>query len=481
MAIHIFIWVASPQARNDNLCSKQMLEFEEQVLKGLQSCGINLKALSSQNACIGATVSGGADSVSLMYALAELCKTAGVPLKVITVNHFIRPDAQTCADAAFVVEQCRLLKEQGYNIEVTVHELARGQVAALAQQKGIGIEAAARELRYQAFDTFIQNKNLFCLCLAHNKNDQTETLLMRFLQGAGGAASCGIPCVRQKYVRPLLWTDRSAIEAYLNSKKIKWCNDSTNTDTDLLRNKIRHRLVPFLNSNFYGWDTAVQNGAQQARDDSAFIDAYAKEYFENSAKFSDSNKTQISFAAGDFYPLPAAIKTRLLLSAANALGVECRISYVFLRDICNFADNYNKPDFQKKGGGKAVKSFADFSVIFENTQVLIKKCAQIQNEIVFSAIIEHGGVYEFPWGRIEVPGDFDFPLMLRSWRSDDYIQTADGGHKKVSDVLSSLHVSQSLRPYIPVVQAITEPEQKILAVLGSCQGYKDWIVKNEKI
>lgn len=455
--------------------------FKNQLVHGLKKCGINLEQLAGEGGVLGAAVSGGADSVSLLYGLAELCKTAAMPLKVITVNHFIRPDAQTCADAAFVVEQCGLLKEQGYNIEVTVHELEKGQVAALAEQKGIGIEAAARELRYQAFDTFIQKNNISFLCLAHNKNDQTETLLMRFLQGAGGAASCGIPAVRGKYARPLLWTERSIIEEYLNSKKTKWCNDSTNTDTDLLRNKIRHTLVPFLNSNFLGWDTAVQNGALKACDDSAFIDSYAKEYFQKNAELGALKNSQISFKACDFYPLPAAIKTRLLLTAANTLGVECRISYVFLRDICDYADNYNKPNFQKKGGGKAVKSFADFSVVFENEKVLIKKCAQIQNEIVFSAIIEHGGTYEFPWGQVEVPGDFTFPLMLRSWRTDDYVQTADGGHKKVSDVLSSLHVSQSLRPYIPVVQVITEPEQKILAVLGSCQGYKDWIVKNEKM
>ena len=453
-------------------CMKEST-FKKQLLHGLEKCGINLEQLAGEGGILGVAVSGGADSVSLLYALAELCKAASVPLKVITVNHFIRPDAQTCADADFVVEQCQLLKKQGCNIEVTVHELAKGEVAALAEQKGIGIEAAARELRYQAFDTFIQKNNINFLCLAHNKNDQTETLLMRFLQGAGGAASTGIPCIRDKYIRPLLWTERSAIETYLNSKNIIWRTDSTNSDTQYLRNKIRLQLVPFLNEHFSGWETAVLNGAQKAQDDSEFLQDTAGTLFNNIAAVTSQ---EITLKGKDFYPLERALKIRILLLAANALGSGVRIPYVFLRDICDCADNYIDGN-SKKGGGNAVKSFAGIQFVLKKNEVLIKLLPQLQNEIVFSVIIEQSGVYEFPWGQVCVPDGLDFPVLLRSWHTDDMVQTADGGNKKVSEILSSWHVKQAVRSYIPVVQALNEPEQNILAVLGSCQGYKDWIVK----
>lgn len=88
-------------------------------------------------------------------------------------------------------------------------------------------------------------------------------------------------------------------------------------------------------------------------------------------------------------------------------------------------------------------------------------------------------MYELPFCRVDVPQGLDFPVLLRSWQMDDSIQTADGGTKKVNDVLSDWHVEESLKKYIPVVQALKEREQRILCILGSCMGYSDWIVKME--
>ena len=462
---------------------QQKNDFENQVLSGLEKCGINLKQIAQSRSCIGAAVSGGADSISLLYALSDLCLQYAIPLKIITVNHFIREDSETCGDASFVVEQCRLLKQQNFDVEVTLYELKKGEVASLAEEKGIGEEAAARELRYKAFEEFIVSNNLSCLCLAHNKNDQSETLIMRFLQGAGGTAAGGIPCVRGKYVRPLLWTERSQIEAYLNSKGIEWRTDSTNSNVQYVRNRIRHKLVPVLDEQFSGWETAVSNGAQKALDDADFIQSVAEEYFTRLA-IVDSEK--VEFKGREFYSLAKALQLRLLLLAANTLSAdsmksEIRIPYVFLRDICDCADNYIEENSEKKGGGEAVKSFADLQFVLKRDGVLVKKTPQLQNEIVFSAIIEKSGIYEFPWGQVFVPEIFKFPVLLRSYHTDDMIETSEGGMKKVSDVISSWHVKENLRRYIPVVQALNEPEQRILCILGSCQGYKDWIVQNEKM
>ena len=432
----------------------QMLEFEEQVLKGLQSCAINLKFLSSQKSCLGAAVSGGADSVSLLVSLCVLCKSFSIPIKVITVNHYIRPENETCGDVEYVRTLCQSLCKEGYDVELTVCEFEKGQVAALADKKGIGLEAAARELRYEAFEKFIEEKNLKCLCLAHNKNDQLETLLMRFLQGAGTEASGGIPQVRGKYVRPLLEIERTQIEEYLKQKNINWRNDSTNSDTSYLRNRIRSELVPLLNERFTGWDKAVLAGAQKAMDDAEVLEGMG----------------------GQFYSLPRALKIRALLKAANKAGFDTRIPYVFLRDVCDSvdcADNYNRRKVEKR--------FADLCFILDKNGLTVKKEEEVQNEIVFSAIIDKSGFYEIPAGQVFVPDGIEFPVLLRSCRPGDEVQTADGGTKKLSDVFSTWHVPASKRQYIPVVQELKTPEQKILCILGSCLGYKDWIVKNEKV
>ena len=144
------------------------------------------------------------------------------------------------------IEQQRCIKRiqtfinQGYDVELTVHELQKGLVAALAEKKSIGIEAAARELRYEAFDKFIEQNKLKCLCLAHNKNDQIETVLMRFLQGSGTGGLKGILEKREIYVRPLLDIERFEIEEYLRLNNISFRTDSTNFNSVYLRNRIRH-------------------------------------------------------------------------------------------------------------------------------------------------------------------------------------------------------------------------------------------------
>ncbi len=441
-----------------------MSEFEEHVLKGLQSCGINLKEASASGSMLGAAVSGGADSVSLLVALCNLCKSYSIPLKIITVNHYIRRESETCGDVEFVKQLCESLKNQEYDVELTVCELQKGQVAALADEKQIGIEAAARELRYKAFENFIAEKKLACLCLAHNKNDQLETLLMRFLQGAGTEARGGIPLVRGKYVRPLLGIERAQIEEYLNQKNIAWRNDSTNNDTAYLRNRIRAELVPLLNEKFAGWDKAVLAGAEKAEDDAEVIQA---------AGFENVKGLMIDES---FYSLPRALKIRALLQLANNAGCDTRIPYVFLRDVCDYcdyADNYNRRKVEKR--------FSDLCFILDENGVSVKKSDEIQNEIVFSAIIEKSGFYEIPAGQVFVPDGLEFPVLMRSWRAGDEVQTADGGTKKLADVFADWHVPQVKRQFIPVVQELKSPEQRILCILGSCLGYKDWIVKNEKV
>lgn len=431
-------------------------DFEAQVLKGLEACGINLNIISACGGRLGAAVSGGADSLSLLVALCNLCRPYHIPLKIITVNHFIRPECESSGDVEFVKKVCRSLSDQGFDLTFAVHELQKGQVASLAQQKEIGIEAAARELRYKAFEAFIADEQLAFLCLAHNKNDQLETLLMRFLQGAGTDSRTGIPQVRGKFIRPLLEIERYQIEEYLRQKNLNWCNDSTNSDTNYLRNRIRSELVPLLNERFIGWDKALITGAKKALDDSELIQSLPLN--------------------GDFFKLPRALKIRALIKAANQAGFDNRIPYLFLRhvcDCCDSADNYN--------GRKVEKTFSTICFVIDKNGVSVKKADQVENEIVFSAIIEKSGFFEIPSGQVFLPDELNYPVLIRNWRPGDQVQTADGGTKKLADIFADWHVPQEKRQFIPVVQDLKSPEQKITGLFGSCLGYKDWIVKNEKV
>ena len=210
---------------------------------GEQKCvGVSSPAVENK-ACIGVGVSGGADSICLLVCLANLFKKCpSVSLKVVTVNHNIRSEEESGGDCDFVVSVCNKLNEVYYQnknaISCEVVSLEKGKVFDFAKSRGAGIEESARFLRYQIFEDFIEKNHLDCFCLAHNKNDQLETALMRFLQGSSIEGSCGIWENRGKFVRPLINCDRKEIEKYLTEQGFEWRTDCTNLDNSYFRNRV---------------------------------------------------------------------------------------------------------------------------------------------------------------------------------------------------------------------------------------------------
>lgn len=207
---------------------------------------------------LGVAVSGGADSICLLTCLFEILekKDAEKKLMVITVNHNIREESETKGDALFVSEYCKKL-----GVECKIVEINRGEVFITEKTRCGGTEDAARFLRYKIFEQEIAENNLDYVCLAHNENDNLETILMRFFQGSGKSGE--IEEERGRFLRPLLKCSRNEIEDFLKERKLQWRTDSTNFDNNYLRNKIRNILVPVLNENFEGWKTALLHGVEK--------------------------------------------------------------------------------------------------------------------------------------------------------------------------------------------------------------------------
>ncbi|MCR4579580.1 MAG: tRNA lysidine(34) synthetase TilS [Treponema sp.] len=455
----------------------KLRDFERRILSGLQDCGINILQLQkTPDAVIGAAVSGGADSISLLYALSEITRCYKLPLKIITVNHFIRPDEESSADANYVIECCRSLKAEGYDVECQLVELGHGEVTRLTAERGGGIEEAARYLRYKAFEAFAEKYSLSILCLAHNKNDQLETLLMRFLQGSWLEAGVGIRGKRALYVRPMLGIERSEIEDYLKERGISWRIDSTNSDTAYLRNRIRQLLVPLLNQNFPSWKNGLLAGAEKASLDSQLIEAEVEKL---SIDESQKEKGELSILLSDFDSLSDGIKFRSLLKMANMLGLECRLSYSFLKDFLLAYNNSSGKDF--------TKSFSTIEFSVKKDRLFVKKAKKIHTDLVFFAIIEEKGIYDFPFGSLTVGEQLsfngqqtgfspDFPFCLRNFCIGDEVLTADGKMKNLADVFADWKVSAEDRPLIPLITEVGKGD-KIKALFASFLGYKDWIVK----
>ena len=194
-------------------------------------------------------LSGGADSVCLLLLLNEIKRQCAneldFALEAVHVEHGIR-GAESRADAGFASDLCKRL-----HIPCHVHSV---DVPQYAKSHGLGLEEAARILRYEAFEKEIEqnqdNSRQAVVAVAHHMEDNAETVLFQMLRGSGAKGLAGMHPVSVKngvtYIRPLLSATRAQIEDYLKEKGQAFVTDATNTDTAYSRNKLRHDVFPLL-------------------------------------------------------------------------------------------------------------------------------------------------------------------------------------------------------------------------------------------
>lgn len=182
-------------------------------------------------------VSGGADSVCLLSVLQELKEKLGCSLHTVHVEHGIRGE-ESRQDAVFVECLCRDM-----GIPFTRFDL---DVPAYAAGQGLSLEEAGRCLRYEALEETAARYDHSRIAVAHNGNDQAETMLFQMVRGSSVAGIAGIPPVRGKIIRPLLQVERREIEEYLRQRGLTYRTDATNLTCDYSRNKLRHQVLPVL-------------------------------------------------------------------------------------------------------------------------------------------------------------------------------------------------------------------------------------------
>lgn len=217
-------------------------------------------------------VSGGADSLALLYGLHALRQQLRCHLHVAHLNHLLRPDADI--DAAFVRQHAEHL-----NLPCTIQQV---DVFRLAKQWKLSLETAGRRVRYQFYDSVCSETAATKVALGHHQDDIAETILMNLIRGSGTDGLKGIIPVRDmKFIRPLTEFTRQQIEAFLTSIDVVPRHDSTNTDTRYLRNRIRHELIPRLESDYNPNIKAVlSRTANVLGVESEYLDTIAHKAFE---------------------------------------------------------------------------------------------------------------------------------------------------------------------------------------------------------
>lgn len=216
------------------------------------------------NADVCIALSGGVDSVVLLQVITALRSALDLSLSAIHVHHGLSAGAESWS--AFCADLCRQ-----WDVPVVIARVT------VARDASVGLEAAARKARYDAFATVVADY----LLLAQHADDQAETVLHQILRGTGLRGMAGMGESRQLreglvLLRPLLGVTRTEIEAYARAHQLAWVEDESNADTAYTRNFLRHDIAPLLGERFPHFRESLARTARHASEADAMLDALAR-------------------------------------------------------------------------------------------------------------------------------------------------------------------------------------------------------------
>lgn len=279
-------------------------------------------------------VSGGADSVCLLYLLRALKKELNLTLHIAHLNHLLRGrDAQE--DADFVLKLASKL-----NIPITLKEIDVKQL-----KRKSSIEEVAREARLSFLFEAARKIKADKIALGHNRDDQAETILMRLLRGSGLLGLGGISAKRQmgKFViiRPLIEIERKDIESFLKRRRIKPRIDKSNSEEIYFRNRIRHKLLPEIKKYNPNIKEVLANMAENVGTDYDYILGNSQRTLERLRR--GKSKLRIKLAFEDFLRLhPTLQNTVLRLVFLELNGDTRRLTYQHIKEIRDLI--FNRPN-----------------------------------------------------------------------------------------------------------------------------------------
>lgn len=204
-------------------------------------------------------VSGGADSVALLFAMYLLAPKLNIVLEAAHFDHCLRGD-ESAADARFVSNLCDRL-------DIPLH---MGQGSVQSGKKGL--EAAARHARYSFLES-LDGK----IATAHTADDNAETVLMHLIRGTGLKGLGGISPIRGRVIRPMLTVTRHEVISFLEEQNLTWCEDSSNASDVFFRNRLRHHLVPMMKEENPSLIQNLSDMALRLREDEALLAAQVNE------------------------------------------------------------------------------------------------------------------------------------------------------------------------------------------------------------
>lgn len=361
-------------------------------------------------------VSGGPDSVCMLHILHRLEDELNIQLFGAHLNHNFR-GIEAQMDAQYVAKLCETL-----NIMCFVKSM---DVLKYSNEKGLSSEEAGRILRYQFFDEIVEKVGASKIAVAHNQNDQAETVLMRLLRGAGIQGLTAIHYKRGNIIRPLLDVTRKEIEEYCNKHNLSPRIDHTNYQPIYYRNKIRLQLIPLLEESYN--PNIVEGLARTAeilKVDNEFLEEKALEAFE-SLKIAEKDGC-LELLLEDINKLHCALQSRVFRLAAEALvGKKEALEYKHIQSIQDL--------LQKGETGKKVILPMGITVKKSYERVIFTTQEEKENEKFIYQLPQEGCIYID-----ELEGKFNIQVLEKSAINEisagKYLKYFD--YEKVKSVLN---------------------------------------------
>lgn len=256
-------------------------------------------------------VSGGPDSMALLYVMAALRNRLDIDIAAAHVDHGLRSEAREEQD--FVEATCRQL-----GVDFFKHRIDARQVAYSEQKT---LEEAGRDERYRFFREIARKIEAGLIATAHHRDDVAETVLLHLLRGSGLKGLRGILPRQGDLMRPLLCVGKEDILLYLKQGNLRYYIDESNEDLRFTRNRIRHELIPLLQS---GYNARIVDNLNQlaliARDENRWLEDLASEGYAAALLPDTGHPGEIVLDAAILREQPAACQRRVLYAALSRLG-----------------------------------------------------------------------------------------------------------------------------------------------------------------
>lgn len=413
-------------------------------------------------------VSGGPDSVALLYLLYDLSSELELSLVVAHLNHGLRGE-ESRKEADFV-------KELAGKLDLPI-ELSSIDLPALKRSWRLNVQEAARRARYRFFEEAAGKCSAQRIAIGHNADDQAETVLMRMLRGTGTRGLGGVHPVRGKYIRPLIEIPRHRILKFLEKKELPFVTDSSNLKTSYLRNKIRLKLLPELEREYNpGVQKNLLRIASILREEEGILESAADEAWKHTCK--SQLRDQVVFDVPSLLNQPLSLQFRLLRRAIEAVsGSLWGIDFDHIEALIKLAGSkypnklihlprgllaersYRKL-ILRKGTLPKGKSFQytlkvpGMTRLKELNQELRARILTDRKQVSFAK--DENRAY-FDYHRLELP------LLVRNFRPGDRFQPLGmKGMKKVKDYFIEKKVPRRMRDRVPLLIS----DDKVIWVVG---------------